>query len=129
MLLFVVACSSPQIPETNKFTLKIGEIAKYEDLSLKFLGVTEDSRCPLGVMCIQAGRVVTSFQVMIDGASSFLEFSTEGPTVIKKSTPADWDYYIWLNEVTPIRRQGEAIDPDEYVVALEITKGDEVNSP
>ncbi|HLD12480.1 MAG TPA: hypothetical protein VJB87_02690 [Candidatus Nanoarchaeia archaeon] len=122
-LVVLAACKYQEpTPSVNSFELRVGDTAEYGDLSLKFLGVSEDSRCPQGVQCIWAGRVVTLFQVVIDSEPAFLEVTTEGPTIIKKSTPVDWDYYVRLVAVSPVSMQGVSIAVEEYVISLNIKK-------
>lgn len=44
--------------ETSGPTAAIGEIAKVDGLTIKPMAVLEDSRCPVDVTCIWAGRLV-----------------------------------------------------------------------
>ncbi len=55
--------------ETPKIAIKIakGETVKLKDVSIKFLEVVEDSRCPTGVECIWAGRAIVKVQVTFNG--------------------------------------------------------------
>lgn len=43
--------------EGGEFSLQMGEERWVEDLKIKFMGVEDDSRCPVDVQCIQAGWV------------------------------------------------------------------------
>ena len=47
-----------EVPLDREFGLKVGQegIIKGEQFKAKFISVLEDSRCPEGVTCIQAGR-------------------------------------------------------------------------
>lgn len=58
-------------PETPKIGVKIlkGETVVLKGISIKFLEVAEDSRCPEGVDCIWAGRAIVKTQVTSNGKS------------------------------------------------------------
>ena len=49
----------------EEFRLAVGQAASLEPgpVSIEFLGVVEDSRCPQDVECIQAGRAVVSLRI------------------------------------------------------------------
>jgi len=65
------------------FTIQVGESVSVSGagLALTFGAVVEDSRCPPGVMCIQAGNGVISVTVAKPGAApaSLTLNTTEGP--------------------------------------------------
>ncbi len=55
--------------DTPKIAIKVakGETIKVKGVSIKFLEVVEDSRCPTGVTCIWAGRAVVKVEVTSNG--------------------------------------------------------------
>lgn len=55
--------------ETPKIGIKIpkGETVVLKGVSIKFLEVVEDSRCPEGVNCIWAGRAIVKAQITSNG--------------------------------------------------------------
>ncbi len=55
--------------ETPKIGVKIpiGKAIVLKGVSIKFLEVVEDSRCPTGVQCIWAGRAIVKVAVTSDG--------------------------------------------------------------
>lgn len=57
--------------ETPKIAVKVpkGETVVLKGVSIKFLEVVEDSRCPEGVDCIWAGRVIVKAKVTANGKS------------------------------------------------------------
>ena len=86
-LLLVLACHR-QLPENTfligsdvALRLAVGDHArasrKGSDL-LTFLEVVEDSRCPRGVQCIQAGRAVVRVAVLRDGRLTTETLTVEG---------------------------------------------------
>ena len=57
----------PQIPGDAQ--LRVGETASFEGgaLQVSMVQVSEDSRCPMDVMCVWMGRAVVGLQVVVDG--------------------------------------------------------------
>ena len=55
--------------EVPKIGIKVsmGETVKIQDVSVKFIQVLEDSRCPKNTNCIWAGRVIAEVEVTSDG--------------------------------------------------------------
>ncbi|OAD91097.1 hypothetical protein A7A78_04605 [Aequorivita soesokkakensis] len=55
--------------ETPKIAIKVpkGETVVVKGVSIKFLEVLEDSRCPTGVTCIWAGRAIVKVEVTSNG--------------------------------------------------------------
>lgn len=55
--------------ETPKIAIKVakGETVKVKGISIKFLELVEDSRCPTGVNCIWAGRAIVKVEVTSNG--------------------------------------------------------------
>ncbi|NJB87240.1 hypothetical protein GGR26_003020 [Lewinella marina] len=52
-----------------------------------FVKVLEDSRCPRGVQCIQAGRAVVSVQVLRDGALTEDTVTIDGNAITTDQGP------------------------------------------
>ena len=62
-------------------TLKVGQqkTAKMSGLKIKFLGVTEDSRCPTDVQCVWAGNAKLKFRITSEnGTKDYIFNSTVG---------------------------------------------------
>ncbi len=57
--------------ETPKIAVKVpkGETVVLKGISIKFMDVVEDSRCPEGVNCIWAGRAIVKVEVTANGKS------------------------------------------------------------
>ncbi len=57
--------------ETPKIAVKVpkGETVVLKGISIKFMEVMEDSRCPEGVDCIWAGRAIVKAKVTANGKS------------------------------------------------------------
>jgi hypothetical protein len=98
------------------FDLKIGESVsiKNEQLNFQFVNVPEDSRCPLGAMCIWAGNasvVLKIFDVM-DTVNTFLN-----PKGVQYHP-----YTITLIQLSPYPTIGVPRDTAQYVGQFIVTK-------
>jgi hypothetical protein len=69
ILFSAMAFGQDDSAETPKIGIKIplGKTVQIKDVSIKFLEVMEDSRCPKNVNCIWAGRAVVKMEVTADG--------------------------------------------------------------
>ncbi|MBX4189383.1 hypothetical protein KW785_02190 [Candidatus Parcubacteria bacterium] len=102
-----VATTTPSILPYGSVTLALGETATFADISVTPTAVTEDSRCPKDVQCIQAGTVKvrvtthtvrgTSTQVVIldkfvTTAAEKIAFVAVAPDKVSTTKIADADY-------------------------------------
>lgn len=106
------------VPFGQEFELQAGQAATIEDelLVVTFEAVTADSRCPIGVFCIQAGEAVVSLEARRLP-------STTAQLVLKTQPEAETfgffqGYEIRLVELKPHPRLGETIAPGDYVATL-----------
>jgi hypothetical protein len=75
----LMACStSPVAPVNSTFALKVGDRVSISgaDLSIRFVRVAEDSRCPSGVQCIWAGNGRIELDVRAAGQNSLVFLNT-----------------------------------------------------
>ncbi len=83
------------------------------EISVTPTEIIEESRCPIGVQCIQAGTVRVKLAILLKNTST-----TE---VIKLGTPLQVGAHIvTLTDVTPLKKAGEVITPAEYRFTFEI---------
>jgi len=80
-LLCVTACDSPTGPSVNvdeRFTLSVGESARVAstDVTLTFVDVQGDSRCPADAICIQGGDAIVRVRAAGGSRSETLELHT-----------------------------------------------------
>jgi len=116
------ACGATGVSLGQEFSLRIGESAfiKGEDLSIKFIKVVEDSRCPRGVECVWAGRVVCEVEITYRGSLHTVTLTQPGLT--------DWppaeslDKYSIAFQVEPYPDIDKQILEDDYQLVLTITK-------
>ena len=131
MLALVVAgCSSgPAATPTpsgvalgQSFQLEVGQSQSIsgEDLSLKLVAITADSRCPIGAECIQAGQAVAQVQVTSKGQVSTRELVETGLT--QSMTTAEMGTYHLAFQILPYPEVGKTIKPSDYRLVLTVTR-------
>lgn len=103
------------------FQLKINQIAtiKSENLKIKFLNVSSDSRCPADVNCIWQGEVTIVVNIVKDGQNlgNFRLSSLLNPEITVNQ------YSVKLTNVSsgPVL-SGKPIKISDYVVTLVVSK-------
>ena len=93
----------------------IGEAAMFAGISLTPIAITEDSRCPADVQCIQAGTARVSTQIITGGVSSIRVFTLGGPIVVGERTAT-------LTGVCPAPRVQHTVLPREPVVIYAVSE-------
>ena len=72
------ACANtPTAPVNSTFTLALGQSNTVGTVTVKLLGVTEDTRCPLNALCIQVGDAHVALEVSAPGTRRELELQLE----------------------------------------------------
>ncbi len=103
------------------FTLEVGQTAAIdsEQLTVTLNAVTEDSRCPASVQCIQAGWVTVSISVLKDG-ESFGDYElTLGAVLEDQSGEVSiGGVTITLLEVNPYPQEPGGIEQGDYLAVL-----------
>ncbi len=113
VVFFLAACSSSVLSESS---LVVGEVKQVAGLRLSLLNIVEDSRCPVGVQCIWAGRVVAN--VSVAGASWFDQVlvSSDTPVVLVKP---DAQYTLQVVNIFP--DAGAQSDRKAYRLTFRVT--------
>ena len=98
--------------------LKPNQIALFEPnkLYVAFVRVSDDSRCPLDAVCVQAGRVTTVFELWTqdqDSQKTAISLTLQAAQEELSSQQFE-EYTIQLLEVEPSPRTTQTIVPDEY---------------
>lgn len=105
------------------FELRVGETVAVQDelLVLTFDGVSEDSRCPLGVLCIRAGDAVVKLTAvrLPDHRQAVLLYSGAER---RPDTVSVQDFTVRLVELSPPRRMDGTIAPSDYVATLLVSR-------
>jgi len=124
-LALVAGCATAgrtEVPASldRDFRLDRGETAVVgtDGLTVRFITVVEDSRCPLGVQCIRAGEAKVQLEVRAPGAGTdHLVLATEGGQPRYASFRA---YDIHLVELEPRHRTDDPHPP--YVATLRVSR-------
>jgi hypothetical protein len=115
-------CSGNVVSLGEEFSLRIGESAGIngEALRIKFVEVTEDSRCPTGVVCVWEGRVSCHIEIEYRGSFNRLVLSEPGST----GWPHEYVFeeYKIAYHVEPYPQAGSEIEQEEYRLELTVTK-------
>lgn len=116
----IAACSSsPTAPaDPATVTMAPGQATQVGALSVRFVGVTIDTRCPANALCIQVGDAYVKLETSVLGGRREFELQELNPT--NRST-THGGYSIELIEVAPYPF-GSPIAPGDYRVTLKIAK-------
>jgi hypothetical protein len=126
--LFALAlgCSTPTSatqPLGQQFSVKSGETVQVEGgLSVTFVRVAQDSRCPRDVQCIQAGDGVVVFELQHAGDRVETELHT-APRSGKSQDSID-GFSVTLVDLAPYPVSTSPTRPEDYVAALVATRAE-----
>jgi hypothetical protein len=100
--------------------LRIGQSVSIEgeDLLITFAGVSGDSRCPDGAVCIWAGEVTCRVEIEQDGRTSFLDFTYPGLT--DSYSELIYKDHVYTYKVQPYPAVDETISDSEYRLYLTV---------
>lgn len=118
-----VAGPSRSVPVGRPFELRVGETVAVQDelLVLTFDRVSEDSRCPLGVLCIRAGDAqveLTAVRLPDHRQAVLLYAGAER----RPDTATVEDFTLRLVELDPLQRMDRPIAPSDYVATLVVSR-------
>jgi hypothetical protein len=105
-----------------EFTLSIGQSSKItgENLSIKFVEVVSDSRCPQGATCIWAGEVSCLIEITLN-TSTFRKTLTQ-PGLTEEPSLTNFEKYNIQFNVLPYPETGKQIAEKDYRLQLVISK-------
>lgn len=111
-------------PKGEEISLKKSQTISYckENISISFVDVLNDSRCPSNVTCIWAGFVQVKLDIQGISGESTIELATE-PNSYGISSQVDFEgLSIKLVDVSPYPAINVKINPDEFRAILLIEK-------
>jgi hypothetical protein len=122
-LLISTACGKPAPLEARldvEFTLSPGQMANIatENLSLKFVELVSDSRCPTGATCIWAGEASCLLEITT-AQSTYQKVLTQSGGSVSKSVVGDYEISF---AVEPYPEMGKQIDKKDYRLKLTVKK-------
>jgi hypothetical protein len=125
----VEATSAPNpVSLGQEFTLSIGQSAlmQGENLTIKFMEVTSDSRCPQDATCIWAGEVSCLIEVT-KGSLDPYKLVLSQPGLTNQAAIQDFDGYKIMFRVDPYPAAGKQIAQDEYRLVMTVAKNTQLN--
>jgi hypothetical protein len=125
-LLIATACddtspTGPAVPLSERFVLAPGGTAAIAKagISVQFVGVTGDSRCPADAFCIQGGDAIVQVRVLDDGATASYELHTGNK---QRAIAAHRDLRIELLDVQPYPFSARPIEASDYRATLVVSR-------
>ena len=119
-LLPTTAClgNSPTAPVDRQVVLAPGQTTEIAaGLSLRFIGVTGDSRCPADALCVQGGDAVVRISILSNGSTAErdLHTGTMQPVTFEAVR-------VELIQLEPYPFSSRTIRPDEYRATVRVTR-------
>jgi hypothetical protein len=123
-LLLATACdesspTGPAVPLSERFVLAPGGAAAIAGVSVQFVGVSGDSRCPADALCIQGGDAIVEMRVLDAGAVASYELHTGDK---RRASVGHRDLRIELLELQPYPFSARPINPADYRATLVVTR-------
>jgi hypothetical protein len=122
-LLVVTACDErsigPTIPLNTEFTLAPGQSTAIDgaSMSIRFNGVSGDSRCPADAFCIQGGSADVRITAASDRSSGEYTLKTGDMRAVQHD-----DVTVALVQLAPYPFSSRTIASDEYRATLKATR-------
>jgi hypothetical protein len=111
--------TAPTIPLNREFELGLGQSAVIEDVSLsvRFNGVSNDSRCPADVVCILGGDALVHVTATSRQSTRDYELHTGDMRPVQHESVT-----IALVQLQPYPFSSRTIAPGDYRVTLKVTR-------
>jgi hypothetical protein len=124
VLIPLSGCTKPVVDEVSldkEFTISVGQSVsvKGEDLTITFVEVVSDSRCPTGATCIWAGEASSLIEIT-DSASTYRKVLTEPGS--SSPTKADFTGYEVMFNLLPYPVLGKETKAKDYLLKLIVSK-------
>ena len=112
-----------QIGVGQEFPIKVGQQIKLagQDVKVKFVAVSEDSRCPTDVNCVWAGNAAVALDFIDGDCTTLLKLNTHQNSQSPENGKAG-AYRVKLVKLDPHPRSNEKIAPGDYTATLMIIK-------
>jgi hypothetical protein len=112
--------SAPTVALDQQFVLRSGELASIAGTAVRvqFVGVINDSRCPLNAICIVAGDASIAIAVVDDQGSNRYELHTDP----NRKSATHRELRIELMDLQPYPDTNRPTDPAGYRVTLRASR-------
>lgn len=107
---------------SKPFTLQMGQAAECAEVKgfiIAFEGVQNDSRCPIDVKCVTAGKADIAIAMSMGDVKKKITLGFVRPDGVENDTLFE-GYRVRAIGVMPFRQQDKPIKPDEYSVSFEV---------
>ncbi len=127
IFIILAGCAQPAAAEValnRQFTLSPGQSVTIvgENLSIKFVEVVSDSRCPKGATCIWAGEASCSMEITKSGSTFTKVLIQPGTTAPAESSFTNYDISF---DLQPYPELGKQTDKNDYHLQLTVSKQSE----
>ena len=110
--------SGPTSSFSREASIPVGRTASIvEDVAVRFVEVTGDSRCPADALCIQGGDAIVKLQVMVDGRHSDVELHTGNTRPVSTQ-----GLTIELLQLMPYPFSSGPIEPNDYEATIRVSR-------
>lgn len=103
------------------FELPLNQSLKSKNLSIEFMQLLGDSRCPVDTKCFWKGNAQAIFLVSSNQSAQTVSLNTLGDNEYPNSAYLD-GYQITLKDIKPYPATNVKIDPNKYLAFLDIEK-------
>jgi hypothetical protein len=117
-----LSCSYNEVTATlgQEFTLPVGKTAIItgQYLSVKFVEVEADSRCPNNAQCIWAGEARFLVSIKLNYSLTSVEWTVSG----REGGLKTFNQYSFTFTLEPYPEVGQDIAPSDYYLVMTVTK-------
>lgn len=109
---------APNVPVNREVTLAPGQTATVASgVSVAFVGVTGDSRCPADAVCVQGGDAIVRLQLIASGDRHDVELHTGDMRPVTAR-----DITLELVQLVPYPFSSRTIEPGEYRATIRVIR-------
>ena len=119
LILAFIGLAQAKTQTENRVTVKVHEQkAVNKQLSIKFVEMVGDSRCPADMRCVWAGNAKIKVELSGKGKSQIVELNTG----MKPQSVVYGGYEIKVGALEPRIRTNVRINPDSYTATFSVAK-------
>lgn len=100
--------------EIKEIVLEVGAKGTFKDLSITLNKITQDSRCPVDVQCIQAGTLIANSTLSIGSTTKTIDLTLGAPA------QEIGTYKVAVTEALPAKESKKEITSKDYQVTYHI---------
>ncbi len=117
----VAACGGPDSYVGATYKLRVGERVDTEvpQTAIRFVGVSQDSRCPIDVVCVWAGDAAVQLDVIAPFDSARFDLHTNGSA--GPTSRVHQVAIVRLLEVAPAPRSSQPIPAGDYTATVDVS--------